>query len=235
MKKRKLASMLLVLICCAFVGIAGKTYSERHGVSEAAGEAVYTKLNISEQNVRIKQVALTFDDGPHAVYTEKLLDGLKERGVKATFFLMGINIEGNEDIVQRISDEGHLIGNHTYNHVVLTNISLESACEDILKDNEAIYNITGMYPSYVRPPFGYWSDVLDTRTGLTAVLWDIDPRDWECQNAELIYQRVIDNVENGDIILLHDIFNSSVEAAFKIIDELQSEGYEFVTVDRLTE
>lgn len=233
MLKKKFICMAFIIICCAALGVIGKIYSEKRSITATGSEITYTKLNITEQIGKVKQVAITFDDGPHAIYTKKLLEGLEERDVKATFFLIGKNIEGNEDVVREISEGGHLIGNHTYDHVILTNLSVDKAWEDIYHDNEVIYKIIGEYPEYIRPPFGCWSEELSDRTNLKTVLWDVDPRDWECQNAQVVYQRVINNVESGDIILMHDIFSSSVEAALSIIDELKAEGYEFVTVDKL--
>ena len=114
---------------------------------------MYKRQLVREDQDR-PQIALTFDDGPDEKYTEKLLDGLKERGIKASFFLLGKSIEGNEHIVKRMHREGHLIGNHTYNHVQLDKISETRAREEILKTNNRIYEITGEYPVYMRPPYG---------------------------------------------------------------------------------
>ena len=107
------------------------------------------------------KIALTFDDGPHAVYTPKLLDGLKKRGIHATFFLIGKNIEGNEELVKRIQEEGHLIGSHTYNHVQLNKLSESKARDEVLKGCNKIYETTGTYSSFVRPPYGAWKKNLD--------------------------------------------------------------------------
>ena len=170
------------------------------------------------------KIALTFDDGPHPVYTEELLDGLKKRKVMATFFLIGNNIEGNEEIVKRMAEEGHLIGSHTYNHVQLNKLSESKAKEEILKGCNKIYETTGVYPSFVRPPFGEWKKNLD---------FCVDSLDWKLQNTEKIVKRVVKDVKEGDIILMHDIFETSVQAAFQIIDTLEKENYEFVTVDEL--
>lgn len=178
-------------------------------------------------------LALTFDDGPHPVYTPKLLDGLKRRNIKASFFLMGKNIEGNESIVQRMHEEGHLIGNHTFDHVRLNKLSEADACSQIAKTSNAIYKITGQYPAYVRPPFGEWREGLDCTVTMLPVFWDVDPLDWNTSNAGQIVQKVVGSVQDGDIILMHDSYDSSVKAALEIIDILTKKGYEFVTVDRL--
>ena len=179
------------------------------------------------------KVALTFDDGPHLIYTEELLDGLKERKVCATFFLIGKNIEGKEELVRRMEEEGHLIGNHTYHHVKLTGISEDQAEQEILETCEKISEVTGTYTSFVRPPFGEWKKNLDFEITMIPVSWNVDSRDWTTQNSEKIVKRVVKDVKEGDIILMHDIFESSVQAALEIIDILSGQGYEFVTVDEL--
>ena len=179
------------------------------------------------------KIALTFDDGPHAVYTPKLLDGLKKRGIHATFFLIGKNIEGNEELVKRIQEEGHLIGSHTYNHVQLNKLSESKARDEVLKGCNKIYETTGTYSSFVRPPYGAWKKNLDFCITMIPVSWNVDSLDWKTQNTEKIVKRVVKDVEECDIILMHDIFDTSVEAALKIADELTEEGYQFVTVDEL--
>lgn len=180
-----------------------------------------------------KKVAITFDDGPNPDYTVMLLEGLKERGVPATFFLLGKEVDQYPEIVKQIQEEGHLIGTHSYEHVNLSNLSDDAAMEQVDKTNEAIHAITGEYPEYIRPPFGCWKPNLDYATTMIEVLWDVDPKDWNTSNSDVIANRVIDDVEENDIILLHDASESSVKAAFKIIDALQEEGYVFVTVDEI--
>lgn len=180
-----------------------------------------------------KKIALTFDDGPHEEYTPMLLDGLKERNVCASFFLLGKNAESYPDIVKRIKEEGHVIGNHSYSHVQLNAMKEVEACQEMTKTNQAIEKIIGEPPNYVRPPFGAWSHNLDCITNMIVVLWDVDPLDWKCQNADLVVKRVVSKVKEDDIILLHDSYESTVEATFQIIDTLEEEGYEFVTLDEM--
>ncbi len=180
-----------------------------------------------------KLVAITFDDGPNNDYTRMLLSGLKERGVKATFFLLGKEVVKYPEIVAEIHADGHLIGTHSYEHVNLKNLCDEAAIEQVDKTNEAIHAITGEYPEYIRPPFGSWKCNLDYETKMIEVLWDIDPLDWKTNNSDVIAKRVTDKVTENDIILLHDASESSVLAAFKIIDQLEKEGYTFVTVDEI--
>lgn len=180
-----------------------------------------------------KVIALTFDDGPHDVCTPRLLDGLRERGVHATFFLMGENIEGNEALVRRMQEEGHLIGNHSYRHIQLTKAGEDKVCDAIEQTEEIISGITGTRPQYLRPPYGDWNDELECRMNLTTVFWTVDSLDWQLQNTPKIVNRVLKRTGNSDIILMHDIFPTSVDAALQIVDTLQAQGYTFVTVDEL--
>lgn len=179
------------------------------------------------------RVAVTFDDGPCAFCTGELLDGLKERNIHATFFLIGENIEGKEDLVLRMAREGHLIGNHTYTHVQLNRIPIGQAREEILKTSNKIYEITGVYPSYIRPPYGAWPKNLDLEVEMFPVMWNIDTLDWKNKNISSILGIVEKQIKDGSIILMHDSYPTSVEAALKIIDELKKAGYLFVTVDEL--
>lgn len=196
-------------------------------------EKIFSLPVISKTAGTPKYIALTFDDGPSRKYTPILLDGLKERGVHATFFLMGKNIEGEEDIVKRMSEEGHLIGNHSYEHIQLTKAGAKAVCEAVEHTQEQIEAITGKRPEYIRPPYGDWNEELEEEIGMTPVLWSLDSLDWKLKNTGKIIHQVLKDVKDGDIILLHDIFPSSVEAALELIDILQKEGYVFVTADEL--
>ncbi len=178
-------------------------------------------------------VALTFDDGPHKVYTKQLLDGLRERGIHASFFLMGENLEGNEELIRQMKEDGHLIGNHSFCHVKLTEEGAEQVCRDVEKTGDLIEDLTGQYPRYLRPPYGDWNEALEEKLDLETVFWTVDSLDWKLKNTEKIVKRVEKSVKNGDIILMHDIFSTSVESALQLADELQSQGYQFVTVDEL--
>ena len=164
---------------------------------------------------------------------DRLLDGLKERGVQVTFFLIGQNIEGKEDVVKRMKAEGHLIGNHTYHHVNLKEISEKKAEEEVQMTCNKIYDTAGICTSFVRPPFGEWKKNLDFDITMIPVSWNVDSLDWTTENVDKTVKRVVKDVEEGDIILMHDIYASSVEAALRIVDILQEKGYEFVTVDEL--
>lgn len=179
------------------------------------------------------KIAITFDDGPSSQCTGRLLDGLKERNVKATFFLIGENAKENPELVRRLDEEGHLIGNHTYHHVEITKVSDEEAKKEILDTNKVITSITGKSVEYMRPPFGLWQRNLEMEIEVLPVMWTIDPLDWTTENVDEIVNKVVTEAEENDIILLHDCYDSSVDAALRIIDILQKKGFEFVTVDQL--
>ena len=129
--------------------------------------------------------------------------------------------------------DGHLIGNHTWDHVQLNKIPTQKVRMEIEKTNNRIYEATGVYPSYVRPPFGAWLKDMELSVTMLPVFWNVDSLDWKLQNTEKIVKRVVKDVKEGDIILMHDIFETSVQAAFQIYDTLEKENYEFVTVDEL--
>ena len=198
--------------------------------ADADGEVID---DIRKQFSGEKLVALTFDDGPHSTYTKELLDGLRERGVHATFFLLGENIEGKEDIVKQMQEDGHLIGNHGLTHILMSRENTNQAIIQIEENNKKIQDITGKRPEYLRPPFGYWNDELESTTHMTVVLWNVDTLDWKLQNSRKVVRNIVKQVEPGDIILLHDIFPTSVKAALEAIDTLQKQGYTFVTVEEL--
>ena len=198
------------------------------GAVLVSGEAVREE-EVSEPGPRI---ALTFDDGP-GPYTERLLDGLKDRGVKASFFLIGRSVKEYPEAVKRMEEEGHLIGNHTYNHVKLKGLSPEETRREIQKTDEAVYEITGKHVAYLRPPFGEWEEDLELTYPVLPVMWTVDPLDWTTENVEEIVDRVVTQAGENDMILLHDCYDSSVEAALQIVDRLLAEGFDFVRVDEL--
>lgn len=190
-------------------------------------------VSASATPIEAPKIALTFDDGPSTAWTPALLDGLKERGVKATFFLIGENADKNPEIVKRMAEEGHLIGNHTYHHVELTKVSENEARLELADTSAVIVRITGKEPEYMRPPFGAWQRKLEQEIQMLPVLWTIDPLDWTTENQDEIVNKVVTEAEENDIILLHDCYKSSIEAGLRIVDILQEEGFVFVTVDEL--
>lgn len=180
-----------------------------------------------------KKIALTFDDGPNEKYTLPLLQGLRERNVKATFFLLGQEVTENPDIAKKIAKDGHMIGNHSFYHKDLSEMGSEEAILQVSRTNEVIYEATGEYPQLIRPPFGRAAQNLVYEPPMMEVLWTIDSRDWELSDVGTIMQNVLPNAEENAIILMHDSSQSSVQAALAIVDCLQKQGYTFVTLDEI--
>ena len=189
--------------------------------------------SVIAESTDYKKIALTFDDGPHPYYTEQLLDGLKERGVVATFFVTGEHTVLHPDVIKRMHEEGHLIGNHTYSHMQLTNGNKEEFKEELIATSEVIEEIINEEVIYVRPPYGTWDKSFEGELNMIPVLWSVDPLDWCTDNAATVVEKVIGQVEENDIILMHDYYASTVTAALEIVDELQEQGYTFVTVEEI--
>jgi peptidoglycan/xylan/chitin deacetylase (PgdA/CDA1 family) len=162
-----------------------------------------------------------------------LLDGLAKRKVKATFFITGENAENYPDLVKRMQEEGHLIGNHTYSHIQLTAENREKFKGELVKTNQIIENLTGEGVTYVRPPYGSWDKTFEKELNMIPVLWSIDPLDWCCDDAACVVRKVESAAEENAIILLHDSYPSTVTAALQIVDDLQKQGYVFVTVEEI--
>lgn len=225
--KRKIVLLGLVIIDLALLGVClGRQYRQTMGVS-----ATEVRVKDSEENV--KKIALTFDDGPHPSYTEQLLDGLKKRGVKATFFVTGEHVSLHPDVIERMYEEGHLIGNHTYTHMQLNSGNREEYKTELIKTNEVIEEIIGEDVLYVRPPYGSWDKSLEEELNMFPVFWSVDPLDWCSSDVSGITAKVVNKVGENDIILMHDYFDTSVTAALAVVDELIAEGYIFVTVDEI--
>ena len=180
-------------------------------------------------------VALTFDDGPRNKTTGPLLDGLALREVPATFFLVGSRIDGSEALIERMAADGHQIGIHTYDHVIVTNLSRGDFDLQVGKTRAKLTNILGDGSFWLRPPYGIVDSSVEQWCDCPLVLWSVDPEDWKDQDVDRIVASVLEHVRDGDIILMHDIFESSVEAALRVVDALLAQGYCFVTVEQLME
>lgn len=225
----------IVCVCFAWLFVAWGVIEEGKIILISADRpTVETISEIEETQKKEKaKIALTFDDGPNPSSTGYLLDGLKERNVKVSFFVIGENTVRYPELVKREEEEGHIVGNHTYHHVNLTEMTTEQAEWELKNTNVAIETITGKETEYMRPPYGAWKKEMEEQTGMMAVLWDVDPLDWNTDNETEIINKVVTETGENDIILLHDCYLSSVKAALRIIDIMQAKGYEFVTVDEL--
>lgn len=227
--KRKRIAAAAVLFAAVLVGGFGMmVHREEMGVVECI-----TCVMNKEEIMNSPKIAITFDDGPHPYYTEQLLDGLRERGARASFFVMGKQAEAYPELVLRMQAEGHLIGNHTYSHLQLGKNNREAFKAELIRTNELLLEITGEELQYVRPPYGSWDKSFETELTMIPVLWTIDPMDWCSSDVSGIVRKVTRKAKENAVILMHDEYKSSVTAALEIVDILQKEGYEFVTVDEI--
>ena len=193
---------------------------------------VYSKCGVADNSI-----AITFDDGPHPEHTPKLLDMLKERNVHATFYVIGKNVIAYPEIIKRMVEEGHEIGNHTWNHPSLTKLSASKVAQEMNATSRIIEDITGIKPATMRPPYGATNATLNKRHdeefGMKVILWSVDPMDWKYRDAERVSSQIIEATKPGDIVLAHDIHGSTVAAMPKTLDALLEKGFNFVTVSEI--
>ena len=181
------------------------------------------------QDCGAKLLAITFDDGP-GNYTGALLDGLAERGVHATFFVNGVNASGWPETLKRIVDEGHQLANHTYHHKNLNTCSAQTVVSEISAVQTLITAAGGDENAYIRAPYGNANKTVKSVVTAPLIYWSVDPEDWKYRDAETVRQNIESGAFDGAIILVHDIYKTSVDGALAAIDDLLAEGYEFVTV-----
>ena len=179
-------------------------------------------------------MALTFDDGPGG-NTAELLEVLNKYNAHATFFMLGQKVEGNEDVIKKMVDIGCELGNHSYNHAQLSELDAEGIKEQISKTSTLISDAGGKSVTVLRPPYGDYSGDVASNAGLPIILWNIDTLDWESRNTEQIIQNVKTYADDGDIVLMHDIYDTTIDAAIELIPYLVGEGYQLVTVSELAE
>ena len=181
-------------------------------------------------------IAMSFDDGPSPTLTPRLLDMLKQRGIKVTFFVIGQNVEHAPEVVAQAAAEGHEIGNHTWSHPALTKLSDARDQEEINKTSEAIFKATGKKPVLLRPPYGAMNPRvhrLVEQDGMKVILWSVDPNDWKRPGSAVVERRILAGAKPGAIILSHDIHPGTIEAMPSTLDALLAKGYKFVTVSEL--
>ena len=217
----------VLLVVCFMLAVPA---SVPETVSPASAPA---QVEAGAEEAGMPVVALTFDDGPRASTTGRLLDELALREVPATFFLLGHRIPGNEDLVRRMAAEGHQIGVHTYDHVEVTGLSREDFDLQVGKTRSLLLDILGEGEFWLRPPYGITDEAARQWADSPIVLWSVDPEDWKDQDVGRIVAGVVEHVQDGDIILMHDLYGSSVDAAVQIVDALLGKGYCFVTVEDL--
>lgn len=179
-------------------------------------------------------IALTFDDGP-SQYTPRILNVLNSYNSKGTFFVLGESIKRNKELLIEMIEDGHEIGNHSYNHKDLTSISEYDLYRQIVGTDDLLEIYTGHRTTIMRPPYGKNNEEINRNIYKPIILWSIDTRDWENRNAGMVKSNILDNVKDGDIILMHDLYDSTAEAVEMVVPELIKRGYQLVTVSELTE
>jgi len=177
-------------------------------------------------------VALTYDDGP-STYTDSIIDTLEKYGAKATFFIVGDRISWNEKQAKREGDLNYELGNHTYSHNTLTKLKKEQIQEKIQKTDDELIRVTGRKSTCLRPPGGSCNKTVKSSVELPIILWSIDSRDWESRNADKICARVIGKVKDGDIVLMHDLYQATADATKRIVPALVNAGFQLVTVEEM--
>ena len=229
-KTRLVSAFLCILLLCVYCVPKLDIY--------AVGDS---SIVFSRSREPTKKIALTFDDGPHPRYTERILNILDKYNVKATFFVIGVNIRNYPEPLKKIYEAGHEIGNHTFAHDNNNDLNAENAIFEMKKCDEIIYENLGIRPKLFRPPRGACNDsVVDAAKslGYSVVLWSIDTLDWKGTSSKCIADNVNSSVQGGDIILMHDytsLKNTTCDALEILIPRLLTLGYEFVTVSELIE
>lgn len=192
------------------------------------------KRNIKEFSNK-KLIAFTFDDGPSYIGTNKLLDNLDKYNARVTFFVLGNRVNDYKDTLKRAHDMGNLIGSHTYSHSNLLKLDNYSITEEIKKTNAAIKSITNHDTLYLRPPYGNTNSNIKELSNMYTVLWDLDTEDWKYKDANKISNYIVNNAHDGAIVLLHDLYETSVDGALLAMSILEKEGYAFVTIEEMAE
>lgn len=218
------------------------------GVTEETESNIETELEDSEKTDEIKRedesdsdqyigrIAFTFDDGPTVSVMEKILDKCEESGAKVTFFVCGYKIGQNcHAVMQRAIELGCEIGNHSTNHPNFYKLSEEEIKSEIDTTNRLIKEAAGIDATLMRPPYGNLTKEIAIKLDMQFILWSVDPEDWKYRDTQTVYNNVINHVNDGDIVLLHDIYQTSYEAFCLLVDTLQEEGYQLVTVSELME
>lgn len=198
--------------------------NERPNVTRPKIDLGYTKGK--------KLLAITFDDGP-SQNTKHLLDELQKKNARVTFFVLGNRVSSYVDTIRREYEEGHLVASHTYSHLNLLKLPDAALEREITGSSDAIKNVLGEAPIYIRPPYGSINDRIKSQSSMYTILWNIDTQDWKNRNSDMVYQTIVNNAKDGSVVLLHDLYASSVDGALRAIDTLKEQGYAFVTIEEM--
>jgi peptidoglycan/xylan/chitin deacetylase (PgdA/CDA1 family) len=232
----------LLLVCIAGLVAAHDLRAEPKVATQTAGNnnpksATEPKITFNSVHVDGPYIAMTFDDGPSATLTPKLLDLLAAHHIRATFFVIGENVAEHPDIVARAAREGHEIANHSWSHPNLAKMSDEGVRRQLWQTDEAIKSATGTRPTLLRPPYGSITERekrwIHDEFGYQIVLWDVDPYDWKRPGPAVVRNRILQETRPGSIVLSHDIHPGTIEAMPSTFDALEAKGFKFVTVSEL--
>ena len=196
-----------------------------------------TRLSFSRVAVSDKYIAITFDDGPHPQNTPRLLDMLRARNIKATFYMVGSNADAYPQVVRRVVAEGHEIGNHSYTHRLFSKMSDADIRQELSRTRDAIVRAAGVQPRTLRPPFGGMlprqREWVNAEFGYPIILWSVDPFDWKRPGSSVVCARILGATNAGSIVLAHDLHRQTVDAMPATLDGLLQRGFKFVTVSQL--
>ena len=232
----------LLFICFASVALAiaagaDPTPATRHAAQKAQATAEDPGITFNSVHVDGPYIAMTFDDGPSATLTPKLLDLLAAHHIKATFFVIGENVAEHPEIVARAAQEGHEIGNHSWSHPNLGKMSDDGVRSQLRRTDDAIRSATGNRPILMRPPYGSITSRekrwIHDEFGYRIILWDVDPLDWRRPGPAVVRNRILKETQSGSIVLSHDIHPGTIEAMPSTLDALEAKGFKFVTVSEL--
>jgi peptidoglycan-N-acetylglucosamine deacetylase len=211
--------------------------SQRPGPAATPSPSASAKVTYSSVHVDGPYIAMTFDDGPHATLTPKLLDLLAQKKIKVTFFVLGENVQRHPEILKRAAAEGHEIGNHSWSHPNLAKLSNEAVRSQLQRTDDVIAQAIGSHPKIMRPPYGELTPKqrqwVNSEFGYKVILWDVDPLDWKEPGPSIVAQRIIHETKPGSIMLSHDIHAQTITAMPATFDALVAKGFRFVTVSEL--
>lgn len=231
---------LSVSILLAMAGVAAAQTSSpdpvQTGPPKLSAPAA-PKVSYSSAHVDGPYVAMTFDDGPHATLTPKLLDLMAKKKIKVTFFVLGENAVRHPEILKRAVAEGHEIGNHSWSHPNLAKLSNDALRSQLQRTDDVIAQAIGSHPKIMRPPYGELTPKqrqwVNSEFGYKVILWDVDPLDWKEPGPATVAQRIIRETKPGSIMLSHDIHAQTIAAMPETFDALLAKGFKFVTVSEL--
>ena len=228
---------MAVCLCIGALGNISRATNSGEGVFTTLSNRPSVKGAMYPEGVpdcgKVPCIALSFDDGPNSVTTPQVLDILKQQNIKATFFLIGKHVPGNEPLLRRMHAEGHEIGNHSWDHPDFTTLTPQQMDDELMRTQQIIAQTGVPVPHLFRPPYGAVNDVVRSHTnGMTIMRWDIDPADWDLLDAAKVQQSIMAQARPGGIILMHDIYPSTAQALGPVIDQLKGH-YQFVTVSQL--